>query len=67
MNDVSKNKNAIQWKGANKKDLAAVKRKCSGVERRIKNQLAMRLSLPKKVNSLDRIKEEKIVRLSDEN
>lgn len=53
-------------KGGNKKDLAAVKRKCSGVERRIKNQLAKRLPLPKKVNLLDRIKEEKIVRLSDE-
>jgi len=52
--------------GGNKKDLAAVKRKCSGVERRIKNQLAKRLPLPKKVNLLDRIKEEKIVRLSDE-
>ncbi|GAH20359.1 unnamed protein product [marine sediment metagenome] len=49
-----------------KKDLAAMKRKCSGVERRIKNQLAKRLPLPKKVNLLDRIKEEKIVRLSDE-
>lgn len=53
-------------KGGNKKDLAAVKRKCSGLERRIKNQLAKRLPLPKKVNLLDRIKEEKIVRLSDE-
>lgn len=52
--------------GGNKKDLAGVKRKCSGVERRIKNQLAKRLPLPKKVNLLDRIKEEKIVRLSDE-
>lgn len=53
-------------KGGNKKDLAAVKRKCSGVERRIKNQLAKRLPLPQKVNLLDRIKEDKIVRLSDE-
>ena len=53
-------------KAGNKKRLAAEKRKYSGIGRRIRNQIKTRESLPKKINLFNRIKENDIVRLSDE-
>ena len=53
-------------KKGDKNKPAAIKIKYSGIERRIKNQLEKRESLPKKVNLFNRIKEENIARLSDE-
>jgi hypothetical protein len=43
-----------------------MRKKYSGIERRIKNQIERRESLPKKINLFNRIKENDIVRLSDE-
>ena len=59
--------NILNTQGGGKKaELLAVKRKRTGIERRIRNQIAKRVGLPKKVNLFDRINEENIVRLSDE-
>jgi len=46
--------------------LKTMKRKYSGIERRIKNQIEKRELLPKKINLFNRIKENDILRLSDE-
>ena len=43
-----------------------MRRKYSGIERRIKNQIEKRESLPKEINLFDRIKENDILRLCDE-
>ncbi len=53
-------------KREDKGKLVAMKRKYTGLQRRIKNQIKERDSLPKKINLFNRIKEENIVRLSDE-
>ena len=53
-------------KGGEKNKLKAMRKKYSGIERRIKNQIERRESLPKKINLFNRIKENDIVRLSDE-
>jgi len=53
-------------KQGNSKKLLALKRKHSGLERRINNQIIKRNAMPKKVNLYDRIKENGVVRLSDE-
>lgn len=53
-------------KAGKKKELIGVNRKYAGVERRIKNLIDRRSSLPKKVNLLGRIQKENIVRLCDE-
>ncbi|MBA7547365.1 hypothetical protein ES705_39779 [subsurface metagenome] len=53
-------------KEGNSKKLLALKRKRSGLERRINNQIKKRDAMPKKVNLYDRIKENGVVRLSDE-
>ena len=55
----------LQKEGESKK-LVGLRRKYSGLERRIKNQIEKRDAMPKKVNLLDRIQEKGIVRLSDE-
>ena len=55
----------LQKEGQSKK-LAGLRRKYSGLERRINNQIKKRDALPEKVNLFDRIKERGIVRLSDE-
>ena len=43
-----------------------IRRKYSAIERRIKNRIAKREALPKKINLFNRIKENDILRLSDE-
>ncbi|MEE8605645.1 MAG: hypothetical protein V3S65_09730 [Candidatus Aminicenantaceae bacterium] len=53
-------------KRGEKNKLVGIRRKYSGIERRIKNQIERRESLPKKINLFNRIKENDIVRLSDE-
>jgi len=53
-------------KGGEKNKLVAMRKKYSGIERKIKNQIEKRESLPKKINLFNRIKENDIVRLSDE-
>ncbi len=53
-------------KEGNSKKLLGLRRKRSGLERRINNQIKKRDAMPKKVNLFDRIKEKGIVRLSDE-
>jgi len=53
-------------KEGNSKKLLGLRRKHSGLERRINNQIKKRDAMPKKVNLFDRIKEKGIVRLSDE-
>ena len=53
-------------KAGDKNKLVAIRRNYSGIERRIKNQIERRESLPKKINRFNRIKENDIVRLSDE-
>lgn len=55
----------LQKEGKNRK-LVALKRKYSGLDRQINNQIKKRDEMPKKVNLFDRIKEKGIVRLSDE-
>jgi len=55
----------LEKEGQSKK-LAGLKRKYSGLERRINNQIIKRDAMPKKVNLFDRIKEKGIVRLGDE-
>ncbi len=55
----------LQKEGKNRK-LVALKRKYTGLERQINNQIEKRDEMPKKVNLFDRIKEKGIVRLSDE-
>ena len=52
--------------GKKTKRLVALKRKRSGLTRRINNRLKKRESLPEKVNLFDRIKAHGIVRLADE-
>lgn len=53
-------------KAGNKKGLEAEKIKYSEIEKVIKIQIEKRKALPKKINLFDRIKENDIVRLSDE-
>ena len=53
-------------KDGNSKTLLKLKRKYSGLERRIDNQIKKRDAMPKKVNLFNRIKETGIVRLGDE-
>ena len=55
----------VQKEGQSRK-LAGLRRKYSGLERRINNQIKKRAAMPQKVNLFDRIKEKGIVRLSDE-
>ena len=55
----------LQKEGKSKR-LTGLKRKYSGLERQIKNQIEKRDAMPKKVNLFDRIQENGIVRLSDE-
>jgi len=54
-----------QKEGDNKK-LLELKRKHTGLERQINNQIKKRDALPKKVNLFERIQEKGILRLSDE-
>ena len=54
-------------KEGNIKKLLDLRRKYNGLERRINNQIKRRDALPKKVNLFERIQENGILRLSDEN
>jgi hypothetical protein len=64
-----KEKLAVKIKKLNSKtkdkEKKALKRKYAGIERKITNRKKKRDRLPKKVRMLDRIEEEKIVRLAD--
>lgn len=55
----------LQKEGSGEK-LDKLKRQHAGLERRINNRIAKRDAMPEKVNLFDRIKENGIVRLSDE-
>ena len=55
----------LEKEGQSRK-LAGLRRKYSGFERRIDNQIKKRDAMPKKINLFDRIRKKGIVRLSDE-
>ena len=63
---LAKRMAALEENNSNKDLLTALKRKASGVKRKITIRLKKRDGLPKNVRMMDRIEEENIVRIADQ-